>query len=842
MPTPLLFSIGALIVDPQQRQLKGPGGSVSLTRMEARTLTHLWRRQGAVVSHRELLTEVWEYAPSVDSRAPHHTITRLRRKLGDQPDEVGIFSVWGKGYRLQGAQALEPATLHTKPAPPQAGRPLFGRGDAVAATLEGLDTSPLVTVTGPGGIGKTSLAAHIAAEHSARFPGGVFWVSLVEAQNTPQITAAVAAAMGVGPRALAERLWSLRGALVVLDNTEHIADAVGALLPGWLARAEGIRWLVTSRCSLRLREEQRLVLEPLSPGPALEMFVERAHRAHARFTLTPQIQDGVPGLEGVPLAIELAAGNIGAMLGTVVPTRSRHRDTPERHTSLRSVLSQSWARLAPAQQHALATLSVFAGAFTPAAACAVLGEADGLLLLTELEERSWLQARDGRLRMLAHVRAFARSHHSPGSAQQAGERHARHFAARGDRDHTESLGPDAVRQLRQELAAEHTDLLAAVQFSLTHGRFGLAARSWLAAHALLRHEQVHLEREPLDLLLSTPTLAPLLRARLLSVRADWHRLSGSPRHGAEDNRAAMQIFAEAGEAHAAAVEQCSLGGCLCFLGEHRRAQEHIEQSRAVFDAHRDRQRQARALLNLATLQLDQGAAAEAERLYRDAHRLASDVGDRHLEGKALTGLGFLHRQQGATELAEAYLLRALDISNALNDPRATLALLNSLGNLSNARGDSETARARYREALALAEACDDRMHQVMLLGNTGELWEAEGNLPAALACYEAALNRSRGQQAPWTEGVACSRLGALLCASGARCAGLALLDEADTFASHLDPVQRGAHLCRRAEHASTPREQAQHLAAARAVARRAQMGDDTPLGQEILRVSVLVAT
>ena len=280
----------------------------------------------------------------------------------------------------------------------------------------------LLTLTGPGGVGKTRLAVQVAASLGDAYPDAVVFVPLAPLRDAALVPSAIAHAAGVGEAADVPLLDSLAAAwrgqrvLLVLDNYEHLLDAA-PLVGDLLRRCPELTILATSRTRLRVHGERNYPVKPLlvpdsgaaeAWTPAVALFVERAQAAQPDFSLTPENARAVVAicrqLDGLPLALELAAARVAVLPPTAILERLQQRlpvltgglrDAPERHRALRDTIAWSYDLLDPSEQRVFRTLSVFAAGWTLAAAeevCAEPGEDESVLdRLGTLVEHSLLQ-------------------------------------------------------------------------------------------------------------------------------------------------------------------------------------------------------------------------------------------------------------------------------------------------------------------------------------------------------------------------------------------------------------------------------------------------------------------
>jgi predicted ATPase/class 3 adenylate cyclase len=256
----------------------------------------------------------------------------------------------------------------------------------------------LVTLLGPGGIGKTRLALQAAMQLIDSFSGGIWFVDLSGVRDVALVPAAIASALGARITPGGDPIDTIAGhageeeLLLILDNCEQIVDGAAELVAALLPRATGVRVLATSRAPLHIRGEQRIDIGPLPveanelAGPAVELFLERAQQIRPSFELTDANRDAIfeicHRVDGIPLALELAAAQIAMLSPEALRARlssrltlltSSSRDLPERHQTMRAAIAWSYALLTGEEQRVFRALSVFQGSWTFAGAFAMLG-------------------------------------------------------------------------------------------------------------------------------------------------------------------------------------------------------------------------------------------------------------------------------------------------------------------------------------------------------------------------------------------------------------------------------------------------------------------------------------
>jgi predicted ATPase/DNA-binding CsgD family transcriptional regulator len=572
-----------------------------------------------------------------------------------------------------------------------------GRAAEVAEVAGLLGEYRLVTVTGPGGMGKTRLAGEVARRVAGRFADGVWLVELASVQDPALVQAAVSVALGVGQAPGASVLESLvavlgrQQLLLVLDNCEHLLVPVAQLSAGLLAGADDVRILATSREPVGIAGEARLRLGPLGlpkagggavagVSEAAVLFADRARLVDPHFTLTaesgPQVERLVARLDGLPLAIELAAARVEALglgqlldrlddrLGLLVGT---DRLATARQRSLAATAQWSYELLAGSGQRVFRRLSVFPGPFPLAAAEAVAGAGAGSMVL-HLVDCSLLTPPgpgvDGRPRylMLETLRAYG----------------AERLAAAGEREETAAALAGYALQVAEQAGA---------RVETPAGE--LAAARWLDAEDATLHQALAwaLEHEP-------PT-AP----RLALALAPWWRLRARHTEGYAWMQTAAALCPPGGEAWGAAQVQLGLlatpHGETVGLG-------HFTAARDALAPLGPSPMLVQALNGRAGTLRNTGHTPEAD---SDAHRalaMARDLGDAPGEAHALYNLSATANYAGDFEAELAWLRQAQQINPAMVPPLGARRIGIALAACLTERGDIAGARRAYAEVLPSA--------------------------------------------------------------------------------------------------------------------------------------------
>ncbi|AGP40209.1 ATP-binding protein [Sorangium cellulosum] len=696
----------------------------------------------------------------------------------------------------------------------------LGRERELAAIAElFLRGERLVTVWGPAGMGKTRLALELASRWDEARPAEAVWLcELTACRDLRAVCGAVARAIGAQVAAgrreatLVERIGRALAtegpALFVLDNLEHVLEQAAPALDAWVRAAPEVRFLATSRERTRLPGEIGCELGPLElpaegsaeRSAAVALFLDRAaaHRggAPAGDARLADVAALVRRLEGIPLAIELAAAREGVLgvRGLLARLGSRldllagaARGREARQATMRSAIEWSWDLLDDRERRALACCSVFRGPFSLAAAAAVLAAPDAAAIdrIEALRDKSLLRAAppgsDGATRFALYegVRELAAEKLAErGEREAAAERHAAFYLAAGEAAAADFERRGALDALNR-IAGDLEELLAVAEGALAAAatpRAGAVAEGGVAAaptprapssaaaegtvaaapraaaeralRALSAIEPVLSTRGPfgaqLELLdralAAAEALAadPRVVARALAARGRARRLRGQAEAALED--------LERARAQAAALDEAALlSGILADLGvlhhgrrDMERARGHYEQALALHRALGDRRAEGRALGNLGALHHDERREAEAAAYYERAIAIAAEIGDGRQEGIFSTNAGLLEQERGAPALARRRYERAAAILGEVGDLRLLAITLGNLGALHHEEGRLADARACHGRAVALLREVGDRRSEAIALCRLGAALASVGEVGEARRALEPA--------------------------------------------------------------------------------------------------------
>jgi predicted ATPase/class 3 adenylate cyclase len=576
--------------------------------------------------------------------------------------------------------------------------PLVGRDaelDAVRTLLRDENTR-MVTLTGPGGTGKTRLAMQAAADLVDEFPDGVYGVLLAPISDPELVPLELARVLGVeesSSLSLADALKAELGnrrTLILFDNFEHVGAAAEPLAV-LLGACPRLKMLVTSREPLRIAAERQYPVPPLAESEAVTLFVERASAIRPDFELTaetaPIVAEICARLDGLPLAIELAAAWIKVLPPAALLQRLEHRlqlpaargrDVPARQSTLRQAIAWSYDLLGDEERRLHARLSVFMNGCTIGAAERVTGagsELDPLEGIASLVDRSLLREAEDvggepRFTMLETIREFGREQLAQGGEEdELLRRHALEFA-RFAEEADAGLRSDDQLLWFERLEAEHDNLRAAIESSLAAGDDETALRLggslgwfWYAhGHAL----------------------EGCTRLTELLARTE----------GAPEELRARPMYA--------------LGVLLDQRGEPERAGELVERSLATFREQGEQARVASALNSLGTIKRSLGDAESARPLLEESIRVRRELGDEPGTAGALSNLGVLAFEQGDLDGAEARFTETLALDRAHGNEWGAAVALDNLAAVALERGDIERSRELVSKTLGLVERLGDQ--------------------------------------------------------------------------------------------------------------------------------------
>jgi predicted ATPase len=657
-------------------------------------------------------------------------------RLKDLPEPEWIFQVRGHGLTLD----FPPLRSLSNTNLPIPGRRLVGRERELTELASAIRSGRrVVTLTGAGGTGKTRLAVQAGLELVEHFPNGVLFVGLAPITDAKLVIPAIARTVGVRESpgeplldTLAAHL-EMRRLLLILDNLEHVVDAA-ADVAALVSRAGGLTVLATSREPLRIDAEQEFPLAPLEATDAIELFSDRATLVDPDFEADGPTAEICERLDGLPLAIELAAARVrlfppSTMLERLerrLPLlRSSARDVPDRQRTLEATIDWSYGLLSPVEQELFRNLAVFAGGCSLDAAETVCS-ADPDALEALVQKNLVLQRRDveghARFLMLATVREFADDQleaRDPGAVQRS--RHAAWVCTLAEEAEPQLLGQEQVRWMGR-LDEEFANIRAAVGTSLAAGDAETALR---ISAALVDFWDA--------------------RGSYDEARGWLHR--GLAAYDGTDDQLRAKSLLAAGLAafNSADVEE---------------AESLTEQSLEISRSAESGRVHTRGLIQRAALAMLRGDFARTVALAEPAAAVAEAAGDDIMRAFALNLLAVGRYELGDQDAAERLFNGAAELLRDAGDRRDLAILQANLAEAALIAGDYAAALGRYQSALALSGELGDRGREPSYhLGMAvAELFEQ--SLDSAAEHVSMALIRGRDV------GDIATVIGAMSCAAG----------------------------------------------------------------------------
>ncbi|RIK37337.1 MAG: hypothetical protein DCC55_24645, partial [Chloroflexi bacterium] len=639
----------------------------------------------------------------------------------------------------------QPSTPHNLPAQATS---FIGRQEEVGAICQLLLEQAecrLLTLVGPGGIGKTRLALQVAQQlvdnHADAYVDGIFFAGLETVDGGEHLIAALADAVGYGfqgssaPQEQLMHYLQTKQLLLLLDNFEHLLEQAG-LLPVILQSAPGVTMLATSREALGLQEEwlyavggfttppADATLEDVEQNSAVQLFLQRARRTDSRLALAPEALTQVVRIcqlvDGLPLGLELAAtwvrtlslpeiaDEIAANLDFLTTTR---RVAPERHSSLRTVLEHSWKLLTPAEQDAFCRLTLFTNGFTRQAANRVADAS--VVILAALVRKSIIHSsRDGRYTMHGLLRHFAaaRLNENPALAEAIAEKHSRYFGA-------------FLQTLEDEqLGAAHAAALEQIGQELENIRSGWR---WALAHAGYNPENVKLIHRYIEALFQFYDA----RSRFEEGRAEF-QFALDQLNALASTQDVRLVFARL---------RSRLGWFAFQIGRPTEAKTHLQRSLDLLGELETQKELIFSLNYLGAIHRHLGEYEEARQMLQTSQQLCRERNERFGLTVALNILGQVAYLQEDYAQAQAWCEESLALKQAIGDRRGTTFSLLYLGLVARAQHDYAKAIRLFRESMLISKEYGDRRGIAMGLSNLAEVEALMGHPAQAQALYEECL-------------------------------------------------------------------------------------------------------
>ena len=770
----MTYRFGDVTVDQRAGQLQRSGRVVPLEPRAFHVLCVLIEHAGELVDHQTLLDLVWSDV-AVTPHSLTEAISQLRRALDDDPRRPRVIeTAHRRGYRFIAAIEQLPSIGPARWRLPGRLVTLIGRDADLAGLIDRITTSRLITLAGPGGVGKTQLALEAGRRIEHTFDDGAVWVDLAPATGAADLERIVADVIGAPDRHGRDRGAAIGSvlrdahALIVFDNCERVAEAAGRIAATILVGARRVQILATSQRPLAGPGELLVRVQPLdcsadtdgdAASPAVQLFAMRAAAVQPGFDTAgvpePAILEICRRLDGLPLAIELAAAQVRVLSPAQILARLDSRfdllarsDSPAaaRHRTLAAMIEWSTSLLRPVEQRLLEDVSVFPTGFDLDGAAAVGGDAASTLApLTGLVDKSLVLAQtnreSARYRLLDSVRLFANERLTrAGRDRAARDRMLRYYAdlaARLDREWYTPRGALWLDRLHESMAG----VRAAMQWSLdAPDRAGLGLeiavhlRWFWRAGGYFVESRAWLER----LIAIASDVPPAFRARAEITIAQLA-------HHVIDFDAARASL-DAGISHLADDSPLDLAWALSIRAANDALTRRFETcteaataAMAIADRLGASRLRASAELSLGMRDAMQGSHEAAVAIMTSAHQEAISAGDWFLQSYTATNLALQRLLAGDAVGSRTLFASALRLSRRLNNLRATAGCFEGLGYIAIDDGQARLgarllgAAARIRDITGTPlfpqwwEAHDARVRRLdEILGTTDAAHERDG--------------------------------------------------------------------------------------------------------------------
>jgi predicted ATPase/DNA-binding winged helix-turn-helix (wHTH) protein len=796
---PLKYQFGEFMLDIATGRVLRAGEEIKLRPKVYETLKYLVEHSGRLIGKQELMQAVWPDAFVTDDSLVQCTL-ELRRALDDRHQQL-LKTVPRRGYLFTATVIQHPSSADHFAAPDPFDSPdprnlsesdlsaakiarkrhdlpvprtsFIGREQQLTEATELLLRRDvrLLSLTGPGGAGKTRLGLAMAASVQDRFTAGVQFVSLASITQPELVATAVADALEIQqvahrtiPQLIGDQLQNSGPFLLMLDNFEQVLPAA-TVVAETLEACPSLKILVTSRSCLRVYGEQEFPVRPLAQNSAIELFAQRAAAVWPDFAITSEnaapIREVCSRLDGLPLAIELAAARTRVLSPGAILDRLQSPlqlltggalDLPERQQTLRKTIDWSHSLLNEAEQKLFRRFSVFAGGCTLEAAEAVCNTKRDLGIelfegLSSLVDKNLVQRMDRaqtepRFAMLDTIREYATE-----CLLNSGEQPA---ARRAHTAYCLVLAEEGNPELN---SAERTRWLTLCDFEIDNFRFAL---DWLfQTHdldwglrlcvALFRfwdmREHLSEGRARLE------TVLHLAGAERTKERARVSHFIGALATTQGDYPAAehfleysLSLYQELGDRSGIAASFNALAASARDRGDYSSAQRNFERSLACWRVLSDRLATARCLHNLANVVKARGDYPRARRALREATEIFEELGDRSGAAWSLNQQGDIARATGDIAAASGLYRRALHAFREARDPWGSARCLTDLGYIDCEQGDYLAGHAAYREALEIFAVLGHRRGVARTLEGYACLALAQGHAARALMLAAAAAH------------------------------------------------------------------------------------------------------
>jgi predicted ATPase/DNA-binding winged helix-turn-helix (wHTH) protein len=798
--SPLNYQFGEFTLDVARGYVLRAGEEIKLRPKVYETLKYLVEHPGRLIGKQELMQAVWPDAFVTDDSLVQCTL-ELRRALNDRSQQL-LKTVPRRGYLFTAEviqQPRKPAHFPTadplsngrQRSPTKTGRKrhdlptprtsLIGREQEVAEVSDLLLRGDvrLLSLTGPGGAGKTRLGVAVAAAIADQFTAGVQFVSLASITDPCFVVAALANALEIQqvanrtvPQLIADQLQNSGPFLLILDNFEQVLPAA-TVVAETLEASPSLKILVTTRSCLRIYGEQEFPVTPLAQDSAIKLFAQRASAVWPDFVITPEnapaVQEICLRLDGLPLAIELAAARTKVLSPSGILDRLEcplqlltggALDLPERQQTLRKTIDWSHGFLNEAEQKLFRRLSVFVGGCTLEAVEAVCNTSRDVGIdlfegLSSLVDKNLVQRVDRaeaepRFAMLETIREYALERLTDSSEQSATRRaQAAYCLVIAEEGNPELSSADRTRWLAL-CDVEIDNFRSALDWLFQTLDMDWAFRLCVALFRFWdMREHLAEGRVRLETVLRLAGVdRPKERARVSLFLGALATTQGDYPAAEHFLQQSLSLYEEWGDQSGIAASLNALAVSARDRGDYSAAQSNFERSLACWRLLPDRSAIARCLHNLANVVKVRGDYPRAGWALREATDIFEELGDRSGAAWSINQQGDIARDQGNSVEARELYQRALSAFREAGDPWGSARSLTDLASIDCEQGDHLPAQAAYREALQIFAELGHRRGMARALEGYACLALAQGNGERALKLAAAAAHLRQEIKAP----------------------------------------------------------------------------------------------
>ncbi len=694
-------------------------------------------------AHRGRMMALYHLGERRQALEVYEECVRTLKEQGLEPDDESLAL-----FRSIDEQKLPQESEITWHNLPKATTPFFGRTEEIHELLRELNepSNRVVTLLGPGGIGKSRLALEVARQSLHTYKDGVFHVDVGRNATAKQMLSAIVASVEIPLQERQDLRQQVLNALqrkeilLIIDNAEHAIEATDVLED--IVQETDVQLLAASRQRLHITSElivevqgldyydgdwQHVDVRALQSFHATQLFVDRMHRVNHRFALTQAVASDVARIcraaQGMPLAIELAAswGRAASCreIADGIEQNLRHLEAlspqaPSEHRSVRAIFEHTWSLLSADEQRLFAKLSVFHGGVSSHSALHVTQTS--LSTLMSLRDKALLQrAPSDRYVMHELLRQFAEERLNLDSdlRNETHDAHALHFSQSVADCAMALRGPEQIETL-DRLQADSDNLRAAWNWNVDQHHFDRLERM---LDAYYRYHELRNNWYSLEVLLS----------RAIDALRPFAAESVCPTATQDPSHPLHRLFASL---------LSRLGTVHFHLASYTESQELLEESLTMARHLKARWLEAQSLCALGTTVSTVGEIEKSAPYLQESVRIAREIGDAHEVARCVSKLGILSRLRRQFDEAERHFKECLETYQRLGDPTETAGALLNLGTIYGSRGEATEAERLFQESLRLARQVGHRILTFMNTGNIGYLAYMREDYATAIAMYQ----------------------------------------------------------------------------------------------------------